>query len=133
MDNNLPSKTFGEQLRQRRKEKGWSQDELAERSGISKAYISTLERSQPHTITGALPRPYPDKIEKLANALDWNKIEARNLALGLSSSNETNEVELNDFQMLGEIFYKYSQLSQEKRVVIRILLQAVKRELDKTS
>lgn len=44
-ENGLPfAKMFGERVRQRRQELGLSQGELHERTGISPAYISAIER-----------------------------------------------------------------------------------------
>jgi len=38
--------TLGERIRARRLERGWTQDELAERSRISKGFLSDLENSK---------------------------------------------------------------------------------------
>lgn len=44
-ENGLPfAKVFGERIRQRRKELGFSQGSLFEKTGISAAYISSVER-----------------------------------------------------------------------------------------
>ena len=72
--------SFGKELRQRRKNKGWTQEDLYKKSGVSASYISTLEREQPHSQTGAALRPEPDKVKKLAKALDWDTVEALTLA-----------------------------------------------------
>lgn len=59
-------KNFGKQIRRLRKERHWSQDVLAEKSGLTKAYISTVERG--------LSRPGIDSLLKFA--LSFNiKIE----------------------------------------------------------
>jgi transcriptional regulator with XRE-family HTH domain len=49
-------------LRELRQEKGWSQDELAARSGLHRTYIGTVERAE-QSIT-------VDSMEKLASALN---------------------------------------------------------------
>jgi predicted ATPase/transcriptional regulator with XRE-family HTH domain len=61
MSNSPP--TFGLLLRRYRAAAGLTQDELAERSGLSARGISDLER-------GARERPYRDTVQMLADALD---------------------------------------------------------------
>ncbi|MDQ3524731.1 MAG: helix-turn-helix domain-containing protein [Chloroflexota bacterium] len=53
---------FGEQLRVYREAAGYSQEELAERAGLSANAVGALERSE-------RKRPYPDTIRRLAEAL----------------------------------------------------------------
>lgn len=58
-------KTFGQQLRERRKALGLTQKAVAERIGATPAYISLLESGK------SLPPPRP-LVEALAHALDLN-------------------------------------------------------------
>ena len=61
--NHTPSgEVFGDLLRQRRVEAGLTQEELAERAGLSVRGISGLER-------GARARPHRDTLLRLAEAL----------------------------------------------------------------
>jgi transcriptional regulator with XRE-family HTH domain len=55
-------KRLGENVRFRRQGKGWTLSDLAEKSGISKAYISDLEN-------GAAGRPNIQYVFAIANAL----------------------------------------------------------------
>lgn len=48
-------------MRRLRKEKGWSQEELAHRAGIHRTYLSGVERSERNISI--------DNIEKIAKAL----------------------------------------------------------------
>ncbi len=66
---------FGDQLRRHREAAGYSQEELAERAGMSVNAIGALER-------GERKRPYPDTIRKLADALRLD--ETARLALAAS-------------------------------------------------
>ena len=53
---------FGERLRRHREAAGYSQEQLAERAGLSANAIGALER-------GERKRPYPDTLRRLAEAL----------------------------------------------------------------
>src|SRR5437868_5284613 len=55
--------SLGERLRRHRIESGLTQEELAERAGLSVRGLSDLER-------GVLRFPYPDTIERLADVLN---------------------------------------------------------------
>jgi XRE family transcriptional regulator of biofilm formation len=56
-------KKLGEEIRSRRLGKGWSLSDLAERSGVSKAYISDLEN-------GSAGKPNVQYVYAIAVALD---------------------------------------------------------------
>lgn len=53
---------FGMKIKELRKEKGFSQDELAERSGLNRPYISGIEQGKRNVSL--------EVIEKLAEALE---------------------------------------------------------------
>lgn len=72
--------TLGQWLRQRRKEKRLTQAALAALSGVSASYVSTIERQQPHSVSGAKLRPEPNVIAALADALGASRTEALALA-----------------------------------------------------
>lgn len=56
--------TFGERVRKFRKEKGFSQEQLAFKAGLHRTYIGMIERAEKNiTLLN---------IEKIANALDVN-------------------------------------------------------------
>lgn len=60
--------TFGTRVRKFRKEKGWSQEQLAFKAGLHRTYIGMIERAEKNiTLLN---------IEKIANALkiDMNEI-----------------------------------------------------------
>lgn len=54
-------KRFGLNLRNLREQKGWSQEKLAEKSGLHRTYISGLERG--------IRNPTIDILQEIANAL----------------------------------------------------------------
>lgn len=74
--------TFGQWLKQKRKEKGLTQDELAKQVGVSLPYISKLERDQRHTESNARPQPKVGVVDKIAKSLGVPVQEARNKAFG---------------------------------------------------
>lgn len=64
-------------VRERRREARLSQQELAERAGCSKSYISTLERGSRHSGSGGVVRPSEVFIDNLARGLGVPRDEAR--------------------------------------------------------
>jgi len=68
---------FGAWLVQQRKKADLTQETLAERARLTKSYISNLERNQPHTVSGALPRPSVEAVDAIAHALGVPVNEAR--------------------------------------------------------
>lgn len=64
-DKPLTAKSFGKRVRERREQEGLSQAELAEKVGISRTYLSEIERD-------------------LATNLSWRVVESLTIELGLS-------------------------------------------------
>jgi transcriptional regulator with XRE-family HTH domain len=60
MKNKILAK-FGERAKQLRKAKGWSQEDLAKKSGLHRTYIGSIERSERNVSL--------INIEKIAKAL----------------------------------------------------------------
>ena len=54
-------KKFGKQLRALREERGWSQEEFADRAGLHRTYVSAVERG--------VRNPTLSVLERLAKAL----------------------------------------------------------------
>ncbi len=69
--------SFGGRLRQLREAAGLTQEELAERAGLSRKAISVLER-------GERKRPYPHTIRSLADALGLSEDERVSLLASVS-------------------------------------------------
>lgn len=80
---------IGEKINQIRKEKAWSQEDLAERSGISVRTIQRIEKDR------SIPRPFT--IQTLAKALD---VEVAEL---LSKDEPGKEASTTDFSKLYQI------------------------------
>jgi transcriptional regulator with XRE-family HTH domain len=73
-------KTFGDWLRDRREAAHLSQQEVADRAGVSKAYVSNIERNMPHSVSKALPKPTVDKVDALCKAVGASISEGRLIA-----------------------------------------------------
>ncbi len=58
----MPSKRLGRVLRTLREEKGWTQNELAEKASVDRSYLTQLE-------TGARQNPSLKVLKRLAKSL----------------------------------------------------------------
>ena len=58
----------GRELLDARKERGWTQDELAYQVKRSKSYISAIERDESHSQYGHDPMPRKETVDLIANA-----------------------------------------------------------------
>ncbi len=54
-------KSFGKRVRELRKQKGYSQEELADKAGLHRTYIGSIERGEQNVSI--------DNIDKIAKAL----------------------------------------------------------------
>lgn len=68
--------TFGAWLLRHRKIAGLKQSDIATRAHISVSYVSTLEREQPHSITGEKIMPDRAKVAAIAKAVGGDENEA---------------------------------------------------------
>ena len=84
--------TFGQRLRELRKAKGMTQRELAQKTGISFAYVSKLE-------TGVMPPPRQKIILALAEVLDANNADTDEL-YGLAKKMPPDLLKHVDTQMI---------------------------------
>jgi transcriptional regulator with XRE-family HTH domain len=108
------TRTFGDWLKNKRVARGLSQTNLAGRSGVTKGYISNLERNIRQPISNELVKPSPAVVDKLAKALDASTTEARLIA-GYAPVGETaapgNEI---DYE-LEHLFHDSRNWSEENR------------------
>lgn len=87
---------LGELLRSRRYERGWTQEQLEEYSGVSQNYISKLEN-------GAVKRPGKEILESLAASLGLSMDEIK-IAMGWVVVGEPEEV-IGDIKLVEIPFY----------------------------
>jgi len=76
---------FGAWARNLRQERRLTIEALAKKAGISKQYLSVLERGQPHALTGKAVTPKVELVDRIAKALNVDADEAR-LAAGYAPS-----------------------------------------------
>lgn len=98
---------FGERIRELRKKKGLTLDQLAALTESSKSYIWELENKEP-------PRPSADKIAKIAAALDVTG----DYLMG------TDGIDLQSAEDQA-FFRKYSQMDPDTRARLRRLAKAL--------
>jgi transcriptional regulator with XRE-family HTH domain len=67
MDENDIRTRFGARVRQLRNDRGWSQEELADRAGLHRTYIGSIERGEQNIGL--------QNIEKLAGTLEVSLAE----------------------------------------------------------
>lgn len=126
------TRTFGEWLLERRREARLSQDELAARAGVSKSYISTLERNAPHPTTGAPPQPTTETVDSLAEALGVPIPVARDAAFGTGSAVLTSPEDLPE-EVSGHIrryILAWNAASPEQRPRIHQILETLLQHIE---
>ena len=106
--------TFGQRLRELRKAKGMTQGELAQKTAISRTYVSKLE-------TGVMPPPRQKIILALAKALDVNKADTDKL-FGLAKkmpSDLLSHVDIEMIEMLRSLKHGEEMPAQESETLQR--------------
>lgn len=110
--------SFGKWLREHRKKADLTLKDVAARARLSFSYVSTLEREQPHSLTGGEILPTRAKVEALAKAVGGDVSEA--LALnGYASTNGHNGI-LEGFDALSREDQELA--SRQIKAIIEIFL-----------
>jgi transcriptional regulator with XRE-family HTH domain len=100
---------LGDRIRDLRKKKGYTLDQLAELSKSSKSYIWELENKDP-------PRPSGEKLALIAAALDITP----DFLLGVETEVETAEDKA--------FFRKYQKMDPKTKAQIRDMLDIINRK-----
>ncbi|MFA5952215.1 MAG: helix-turn-helix transcriptional regulator [Hyphomicrobium sp.] len=101
--------SLGDRLKDLRKKKGFTLDELAERSKSSKSYIWELENKDP-------PRPSGEKLALIAEALDTTP----DYLLGLDKEEQSAEDKA--------FFRKYQKMDTAQKTQIREMLEVINKK-----
>jgi transcriptional regulator with XRE-family HTH domain len=103
--------SFGEKIRNLRREKKLTLEQLADLSGSSKSYIWELENKNP-------PRPSADKLSKIAEALNTTV----DYLLDCEGTQEKAAAEDIAF------FRKYQKMDADQKEKIRRMLEIIKKK-----
>lgn len=101
--------TLGDRIRDLRKKKGYTLDQLAEHAKSSKSYIWELENKDP-------PRPSGEKLALIAEALDVTP----DFLLGVETEPQTAEDKA--------FFRKYQKMDTTQKQQIREMLDIINRK-----
>lgn len=127
------SKTFGELIQEALTEKGWSNAELARRTGFSATHIGNLMRDySPGTKSGKPTRLPTDTVDRIADALEKPRDLFRRAAGLLPEDIEpvnTREAEAARAAELIESFLQFTPKEQARVLVIIKSMQADHPEL----
>jgi len=101
------AESFGERIRNKRREAGLTLDQLAEASGCSKSYVWELENKNP-------PRPSADKLSSIAKALGTTS----DYLLALDTEMEASATDK-------AFFRKYQSMDDKIKDTIRQMLEVI--------
>lgn len=107
---------FGKKVRQRRKKEGMNQKELAEKAGISRTYLSEIERGEAQNISFRV-------VEKLEEVLGLGKESTGDLPSGLQEFANEEDLPPGDIKALAsvELRGKRPETKQEWRVLYNLI------------
>lgn len=119
---------FGRWVRHWRKEFGYKQEELGEKVGVTKQYISNIENASPSSYTGEPSRPDIEIVDKLASTFRRPLKEARDLAgYGFPGPEPDTIKEVLDRDM----YFDRKGLTETDRATLRPLLEVADREIER--
>jgi transcriptional regulator with XRE-family HTH domain len=125
----MAAETFGDRVRERRIREGLSQEELADKVGISRNYLSQIERGQATNLSWQL-------MERLASTLGMKvevelesgtAISPENLPPGLAEFAQDVSLPPNDVRMLAQLQYRGRRptTAQQWRLLYNIIKAAI--------
>lgn len=95
----------GPRIRQLREKKGWSLTELAERAGISRSYLSQVERGESEPTQGKIVR-LADALGALPSELYGEETAMLNISPSLREFAHQHNLGTAEVQMLAQIEYR---------------------------
>lgn len=111
-----PMSDFGEQVRERRSKEGLNQKELAEKVGISRTYLSEIERGEAENISFRV-------VEKIYEELGIGEETEQDLPPSLQEFAEEEDLPPRDINALAslELRGKRPETKQEWRVMYNLI------------
>jgi transcriptional regulator with XRE-family HTH domain len=104
----MPSDTFGTQVRDRRRQEGLSQQELADQVGISRNYLSQIERGQSTNLSWQV-REKLSSLLGLQEHTDEPTPDLATLPPSLIAFAQSANLPPDDIQMLARLKYRGQQ------------------------
>lgn len=99
---------FGKQVRDRRIQEGWSQEELAQKIGISRNYLSQIERGQSTNLSWQVREQMSSLLGLKADGVE-EAIEAIDIPPSLAEFAQSAHLPPDDVQMLARLKYRGKQ------------------------
>lgn len=123
----FPGAHFGTYIKALRKRAHLSQDELSRIAGVSKSYISILERGGGASLDGSPTRPSLKVVDRLSSALSQPVGEMRARAGYQSEEPKVSGFARSRFRRL---FFKYQKLSSEHQAEVDQMLKHVEEAMN---
>lgn len=123
---------FGQWLRDHRKKLGLFQSDIAKRASVSTSYISTLERAQPHSITGAELTPERSKVVAIAKAVVGDLNEALMLCGYASLSDAQTQIKV-DSDIGSSLLQGLGHLPPDRQEIARKQIRSIIETLSETN
>lgn len=125
------STKFGNWLATNRKRAGLTQEELGERAGCTRGYISALERGVTESKSQRPIRPDLALVDSIARALQVSQAEARIAAGYAPDALLPDQERAIEDSMLNSMAYKLERLDKKKAEKYRELLRILDRDIDR--
>ena len=119
--------SFGKRVRERREQESWSQEKLAEEVGISRNYLSQIERGVAMNLSWRVMRRL---ATTLGLGLETAEGNWSNLPSGLAEFARNADLPQGDVEMLARIQYRGKQPSTPAEW--QMLYKAIKIALEET-
>lgn len=105
MPEGVPYEPVGPRIRRLREDKGWSLTDLAERAGISRSYLSQIERGESEPTQGKIIQ-LADALGALPSELYGEEPGTVNIPKSLREFARQNNLGSAEIQMLAQIEYR---------------------------
>lgn len=120
----MPTNDFGERVREERARLGWSQAKLAEEVGISRNYLSQIERGEARNLSWQVKKTLAQKlgilIEETTEPLD-------NLPPGLETFASEAKLPPDDIAMLARLEYRGQkpETAEQWKILYKIIKSVI--------
>jgi transcriptional regulator with XRE-family HTH domain len=102
-------KSFGQRVRARRVEEGWSQEELARKAGISRNYLSQIERGVATNLSWQVMEKLVTELGLRTSEIFEEQWDWSNLPPSLAEFARKFDLPADDVSMLARIRYRGRQ------------------------